>query len=359
MLLVSSVSSSVWPHADARTLQRRARREVLLLLATATCLLVLALLLGRTPLGLTGAARHRASWTDGPPGLAALRLLRVALLVGSVAFVTWLAVLAVMCVPRRTAASMRLVRLPLGRLVRAALVGTVALGVAGSSGGDVIAASRPAVVADDATGGQRWPDLPQQPVAATPTSRVTTPLTTPPTTPASAGSASSAGSAGSVAPAVPTRADGKIQRALTILPRLVGPTTSSRPTAASAVHSIASLPDPIGLVREPIASMPAGPSLADAFDPRIAESDSSIATRTPLIAAGDATSTRIVRAGESFWSIAEDEVLGSVDEATDADVIDYWRRLIGHNRSRLPDPTNPDLLWVGTALVLPPFTPGV
>ena len=68
------------------------------------------------------------------------------------------------------------------------------------------------------------------------------------------------------------------------------------------------------------------------------------------------TATRIVRAGESFWSIAEDEVLTSVDEATDADVADYWRRLIEDNRARLPDPTNPDLLWVGSALTLPHST---
>ena len=74
--------------------------------------------------------------------------------------------------------------------------------------------------------------------------------------------------------------------------------------------------------------------------------------------ADESASTRIVRAGESFWSIAEDEVLTSVDEATDAAVIDYWHRLIERNRSRLPDPTNPDLLWTGLELVLPPIAQG-
>lgn len=299
---------------DTREEQREARRELLLLLSAAVGLVLVAILLGRSPLGLAGPPHHLGSWSDGPPGLAALRVLRVLLLVGSVTFLSWLGLLAVMCVPRRAAASTRLARLPFNRLVRQALVGTVALALVGSSAGSALAGSRPAVVADDATGGQRWPDLPQQPRTTTPAPRATTP---------------------------PTEADAAIVRIPTILPRLAAPTSSatSPPTSVSTV--------------KPVETLPAGPSLALVFEPRFTASRSSIAARIPQATLRDSGETRVVRVGESFWSMAEDEVLTRVDEATDADIARYWRRLIETNRARLPDPTNPDLLWVGTTLALP------
>ncbi len=316
MLLVTSASPvpAQGPH-DPWQRQDEARRELLLLLSAAVGLVVIAILLGRSPLGLTGSPSHVASWTDGPPGLAALRVLRVVLLVGSVMFLSWLGLLALMCVPRRAAASTRFARLPFNRIVHQALVGTVALALAGSTGGVAIAASRPAVVADDATGGQRWPELPQQPFATTPAPRATTP---------------------------PTEAAAAIVRIPTIFPRLARPTSSatSPPPSVSAV--------------KPVETLPAGPSLALVFEPRFTASPSSIGAGIPQSTLRDSGATRIVRAGESFWSIAEDEVLTRVDEATDADIAGYWRRLIEINRARLPDPANPDLLWVGTTLTLLP-----
>ena len=313
VLMTSAPRSAGWPPSDPRALQRNARREVLLLLAIATGLLALALLLGRTRLGLAGSPDRLSSWTDGPPGLAALRALRFVMLTGSTAFIVWLAILAVMCAPQRTAMSTRLALLPFGRLRRRALIGTVALAIVGSSGGAAIAASRPAVVANDATGGQRWPELLLQPGTATRAPRGTTP---------------------------PATDEGAIVRSPTILPWLVAPpSTTVRPTPTSTVA--------------PIGAMSAGPSLAVAFETRFSGSASSTIAQPT---ARNPTTTRIVRAGESFWSIAEDEVLTSVDEATDADVADYWRHLIEVNRARLPDPTNPDLLWVGTALTLPHST---
>lgn len=321
MILVTSASrSALWPPSDAREHQRESRRELFLLLGAAAGLLVVALLLGRSALGLAGPLDQLASWTDGPPGLAALRVLRVGLLVGSIAFITWLGILAVMCVPQRTATSPRLARLPFSRLVRQALVGTVAFALVGSSGGAAIAASRPAVVADDATGGQRWPELPQQQtVAAAPAARqVTTPTTT---------------------------ADSAIVRTPMILPKLVVPTTAASPPPTDSSTA------------KPTVPIPAGPSIADVFELTFAESrplnNADIARSVPHMT----SSTRIVRAGESFWSIAEDEVLTTVDEATDADIADYWCRLIERNRARLPDPANPDLLWVGAILSLPDRSP--
>jgi nucleoid-associated protein YgaU len=79
------------------------------------------------------------------------------------------------------------------------------------------------------------------------------------------------------------------------------------------------------------------------------------APRTATTPSIIAVRSRTVKAGESFWSIAENEVLVHVDEATDHDIAAYWRLLIEANRDRLPDRNNPDLLWVGTQLQLPPL----
>jgi hypothetical protein len=59
-----------------------------------------------------------------------------------------------------------------------------------------------------------------------------------------------------------------------------------------------------------------------------------------------------VRAGESFWSIAEDVVLRGQPGATERDVNMYCAALIKANRAKLPDPANPDVVLVGTVLDL-------
>ena len=62
-----------------------------------------------------------------------------------------------------------------------------------------------------------------------------------------------------------------------------------------------------------------------------------------------------VRAGESFWSIAA-HVLAEGRHAPprDGDVARYWEQLIRANRSRLPDRANPDVIYPGLTLRLPP-----
>lgn len=59
----------------------------------------------------------------------------------------------------------------------------------------------------------------------------------------------------------------------------------------------------------------------------------------------------VVDAGDSFWSIAEDVVgLGRRTQA-------YWEQLIAANRDRLAVPDQPDLLFPGQRLTLPPPVP--
>ena len=60
----------------------------------------------------------------------------------------------------------------------------------------------------------------------------------------------------------------------------------------------------------------------------------------------------VVARGDSFWSLAVEAVAASSRPAT---VDAYWRRLVELNRPRLVDPANPDLLYPGQVLVLPPI----
>ena len=63
----------------------------------------------------------------------------------------------------------------------------------------------------------------------------------------------------------------------------------------------------------------------------------------------------VVEQADSFWSIAA-EVTAAPDgsPADERTVTRYWHALIEANRSRLPDPANPDLLVPGQHLTVPP-----
>lgn len=61
-----------------------------------------------------------------------------------------------------------------------------------------------------------------------------------------------------------------------------------------------------------------------------------------------------VASGEHLWSIAETALTSAWTRApSEGDVRDYWVALIERNRSRLPDPSNPDLIHPGLELELP------
>lgn len=61
-----------------------------------------------------------------------------------------------------------------------------------------------------------------------------------------------------------------------------------------------------------------------------------------------------VRSGDHLWHIAEQVMATHLGRTPDdAEVTPYWRRLVDHNRPRLPDPRNPDLVLPGLAIELP------
>ncbi len=66
-------------------------------------------------------------------------------------------------------------------------------------------------------------------------------------------------------------------------------------------------------------------------------------------------STVTVERGDNLWTISEDRL--QVDlrrEATDAEIVPYWREVIDANQGRYVQPGNPNLILPGQVLVLPP-----
>lgn len=62
-----------------------------------------------------------------------------------------------------------------------------------------------------------------------------------------------------------------------------------------------------------------------------------------------------VNPGDSLWSIAERIVSGAQPDPSIREVARYWRNLIQANRSRLPEPSDPSLIFPGDELLVPPL----
>jgi len=135
------------------------------------------------------------------------------------------------------------------------------------------------------------------------------------------------------------------------------------PEPASVPITMHRLPD------EPGDELPASPSSqprstqATAVAPKVTTREPSprAAAPTPPTAPptppalGPVPGSWTVRSGDHFWAVAE-QVLSRAwgRPPTDAEVARYWRTLVETNRSRLPDPANPDLLFPGHSLTVPP-----
>jgi nucleoid-associated protein YgaU len=66
-------------------------------------------------------------------------------------------------------------------------------------------------------------------------------------------------------------------------------------------------------------------------------------------------SSRVVVAGDSFWSLAVETLMAGWGRTpSDREVVGYWRALIASNRDQLDDPDDPDLIFPGQRFDLPP-----
>jgi nucleoid-associated protein YgaU len=128
---------------------------------------------------------------------------------------------------------------------------------------------------------------------------------------------------------------------------LAGATT---PAAAWAEPRATSPPVTMVRLADEPASVEPVPSTSTTTLP-VPAPPSPVAHAPPPSAAGQWT----VAPGDHFWSIAERVLAQAWARApADAEVDPYWRRLVEANRHMLADRHNPDLLFVGQVLEVPP-----
>jgi nucleoid-associated protein YgaU len=115
------------------------------------------------------------------------------------------------------------------------------------------------------------------------------------------------------------------------------------------------------------AALAGTPSISESTSIGAAVAGEQITTSEPALAGHDARipstsdelddpdrSTWTVQRGQHLWGIAADVVRERSSADPDARAVaDYWVELIEANRSRLVDPSNPDLIHPGLVLTLP------
>jgi hypothetical protein len=110
---------------------------------------------------------------------------------------------------------------------------------------------------------------------------------------------------------------------------------------------------------EPVTEPPAAPLplelLAGAVTGEAPGSGDEVVLRQMIEDPVSSAATHEVEAGESLWSIARDTLVAARgQEPDDAVLHTYWGTLIEHNRGRLADAANPDLIFPGQVFELPP-----
>jgi hypothetical protein len=65
-----------------------------------------------------------------------------------------------------------------------------------------------------------------------------------------------------------------------------------------------------------------------------------------------------VRPGDNLWTIATDSLAAAWGRPPDVrEVAPYWWRVVQVNRLHLPNPSDPNLLFAGDVVTLPPQPP--
>lgn len=150
-------------------------------------------------------------------------------------------------------------------------------------------------------------------------------------------------------------------------PTTDGADAADEPSGSTPANPVAPAPGTAsatedGLDPDPGAPEAAGTSEA-ATDPGGPTTTTGRDDPSPALTASDTTST-VDHVGDDEWRIEPGDHLWAVaaetlrDEwgrpPTDREVLGYWQTLLDANHERLVDPTNPDLVFPGQVLVLPP-----
>lgn len=86
--------------------------------------------------------------------------------------------------------------------------------------------------------------------------------------------------------------------------------------------------------------------------------DDSPAAPPPAITPAPMPSSWTVGSGDTFWHVAQATLSAAWGRPPSGhELMPYWLAVIGHNRHNLADPANPDLIFVGQQLDLPPAPP--
>ena len=142
----------------------------------------------------------------------------------------------------------------------------------------------------------------------------------------------------------------------TTTPTTTTPTTTTRTMTGPRLgptSTTATPPSAVPTVTTPAATTPA--TVPAPAAPVAALAAPAARAAAPPIVPPAALGTWTVRPGDHLWLIAT-KVAEHHTGTADARLVDrYWRAVIDLNRSSLPDPANPDLLFSGMEIRLPPL----
>ncbi len=315
---------------------------------------------GRGP--LAGPPAHVSTllaWLrDRPPAEAAIALIRLATLGAGIYLLVVVAVALVGCasgLERMSAMASRFSPRALHPLLALATTASVALGATTAMAGTAHGAGVPVPGQGPGRAPEPAPTLrrvsPSPGPVNPPVLRQLPPSTTPSTT-----------APATTAP--PTTAPA------TTAPETIAPATNPTPATAPRTAPVVSSPGDAeiraGLGRGTGAT-PHRPPVQEVRPQEVSQRAASqhrAPRRRPTTAraerdAEQGPTTYVVRPGDSFWSIAEARVGAAADITTGPEeVARYWWTLIQVNRTDLPVPGHPDLLFPGDRLRLPPVTSG-
>lgn len=131
-----------------------------------------------------------------------------------------------------------------------------------------------------------------------------------------------------------------------------------RPLAVGALAAVT----PLSVAHAAIEPQPAALPAPEAPDPALEPSSphdvaTIVVLPTPLVVLAASAQPQLwtVAPGDHFWSIAEQVLADAGNESpSESETGRYWALLVDANRARLVIPGEPDVLWPGQELVLPP-----